>query len=168
MEYMTSPPLQSNSPPAADATLGRIIVYERCGQWAIAMRRDLQGAGVDIVETRSLGHCRQALSAAPGSFLVAEMTPSNVESVFRLAASLTREFPLARLAVVTSPGLAPYEWLLREAGAVHCVSSPRHIAPLAQIALRHLASLPPPQQTLVERIWSSLPWGDGRGEGKKG
>jgi hypothetical protein len=163
---MTSPALQSNLPPSADGTVGHIIVYERCGQWALAMRRDLQGAGVAVLETRSLAHCHQALSAAPGSFLVAEMTPANVEGVFRLAASLAREFPLARLAVVTAPGLAPCQWLLREAGAVHYVSSPRHTGPLAQIALRHLAGLPPPQKTLVERIWSSLPWGERRGKGE--
>ena len=69
-----------------------------------------------------------------------------------------REFPMARLAVVADRGLAGHEWLMREAGAVHFVCSPRQVGTLAQLACRHLAQVPPPQQSLAERIWASLPW----------
>ena len=51
---------------------------------------------------------------------------------------------MARLAVVADRSLAGYEWLMREAGAVHFVCSPRQVGPLAQLACRHLAQVPPP------------------------
>ena len=56
--------------------------------------------------------------------------------------------------------LAPYERLAQEAGAVHFTCSPRRLGPLAALAIRHLAGIPLPQQTLAERIWASLPWGE--------
>jgi hypothetical protein len=48
---------------------------------------------------------------------------------------------------------------MREAGAVHFVDSVRHVGLLARLACRHLAQVPPPQQTLTELIWAGLPWG---------
>ena len=49
---------------------------------------------------------------------------------------------------------------LREAGAVHFLCSPRGVGLLARLACRHLAQIPSPPQTLTERIWTSLPWGE--------
>ena len=71
-----------------------------------------------------------------------------------------REFPAARLAVVADRSLADYEWLMREAG--RSISSARRdrSAPLAQLACRHLAQVPPPPQSLTERIWTNLPWSE--------
>ena len=51
------------------------------------------------------------------------------------------------------------EWLMREAGAIHFLCSPRRVGPLAQMACRHLVQVPPLQQNITERIWASLPWG---------
>ena len=53
---------------------------------------------------------------------------------------------------------SPLSWLMREAGAVHFVDSVRQVGLLARLACRHLAQVPPPQQTLTERIWAGLPW----------
>ena len=47
---------------------------------------------------------------------------------------------------------------MREAGAVDFVSSVRQVGLLARLACRHLAQVPPPQQSLTERIWAGLPW----------
>ena len=69
------------------------------------------------------------------------------------------------MAVVADRQWADYEWLMREAGAVHFVCSPRRVGPLAQLACRHLAQVPPPQQSLTERIWAALPWGGIEGLG---
>jgi hypothetical protein len=63
---------------------------------------------------------------------------------------------------------SPLSWLVREAGAVHFVDSVRQVGLLARLAWRHLAQVPPPQQTLTERIWAGLPWGEGRGERGRG
>ena len=57
-----------------------------------------------------------------------------------------------------APLPSPLSWLVREAGAVHVVDSVRQVELLARLACRHLAQVPPPQQTLTERIWAGLPW----------
>ena len=76
-----------------------------------------------------------------------------------------RDYPLARWAAVAARPLAHWQWLLREAGAVDFVVSPRRLGPLAQAICRHLASVPPPPQSLTERIWAGLPWEEEEGLG---
>ncbi|MGA2065285.1 MAG: hypothetical protein ABSG86_09955 [Thermoguttaceae bacterium] len=138
---------------------GRLIVCERSGQWAAALRRELADAGLRVWETRSLADAWEALAATPAAFLVLELLGANAEPLLGRMAWLGRDFPRSRAAVVASRRLAAYESLAREAGAVHFACSLRHLAPLARMIVRHLAELPPPQQTLLERIWASLPWG---------
>jgi ActR/RegA family two-component response regulator len=145
------PPTYENSSAA------KLIVCERRGRWAAALRRELAEAGVRVWETRTLADCRDELVANPASFAVVELG-TNLNGLLRLLARWPRRFPLARLAVVADRAQAGYEWLLREAGAVHFLSSPREVAVLARLACRHLAEMPPPQQTLAERIWAGLPW----------
>ena len=47
---------------------GRLIVCERSGTWAAALRRELAEAGVGLGETRSLVECWESLAAATASF----------------------------------------------------------------------------------------------------
>ena len=136
----------------------KLIVCERSGRWAVALRRELAEAGVRVWETRTLADCRDELVANPASFAVIELG-TNLGGLLRLLVRQPRQFPAARLAVVTDRAEADYEWLLREAGAVHFLCSPRQVAVLARLACRHLADVPPPQQSFAERIWMSLPWG---------
>jgi len=137
----------------------RLVVCERTGTWAVALRRELDER-VRVHETRSLGQCWQVLADAPASFLVVELTDDNVDALLERLIWHQRDFPLARLAVVAERGLAAYEWLVREAGAVHFCCSPRRLKPLADLACRHLELIPSARQTLVERIWAELPWGE--------
>jgi hypothetical protein len=143
---------------AFESSAAKLIVCERTGRWAVALRRELAEAGVRVWETRTLADCRDELVENPASFAVVELG-KNVAGLLRLLASQPRRFSAARLAVVTDRAQADYQWLLREAGAVHFLCSPRQVALLARLACRHLAQVPPPQQTLAERIWTSLPWG---------
>ncbi len=99
------------------------------------------------------------LAERPCSFVVVELTSSVTDELLERMARLTVEFPKVRVAVVADRSMTDYQWLMREAGAVHFTCSPRRLAPLAQTASRHLARVPVPQQSLTERIWSSLPWG---------
>jgi len=142
--------------PGADTA--RLVVCERTGRWAVALRRELAGAGVRLREARNLADCWEGLAASPASFLVIELRASTLEELLRFTARLQQDFPIARLAVVADRRLAAYEWLMREAGAVHFTCSPRQLGPLARLACRHLAQVPTPPQTLTERIWASLPW----------
>jgi hypothetical protein len=135
----------------------RLVVSERSGRWAVAVRRELAGAGVRVWETRSLADCWDELAKSPASFLIMELVRDPVPLLQRLA-SLPRAFPAARAAVVSQRSMADYEWLLREAGAVHYLCSPRNVAPLARMACRHLAQVPLPPQSPTERVWAALPW----------
>ncbi|MEN6458886.1 MAG: hypothetical protein ABFC63_08140 [Thermoguttaceae bacterium] len=139
----------------------RLIVCERTGRWAIALRRELADAGVRVWETRTLAGCLEEMAASPASFVVLEID-SEPSGVLQLLARQQRDFPAARLAIACDSSYAAYEPLTREAGAVHFVDSPRRAGLLARLACRHLAQTPSPRQSLTESIWSSLPWTDRR------
>ena len=136
----------------------RLIVCERSGQWSSALRAELAGAGIRLWECRSLPEAWDALAQTPAAFLIAEVARENLEDLLRRMAWFSCDFPRGRIAVVGRRSMARFEWLLREAGAVHFLASPRRLRSLAGIVIRHLARVPPPQQTMVERIWASLPW----------
>ena len=144
-----------------NSAAAKLLVYERAGRWAVALRRDLAASGVRVWETRSLADCRQELLENPASFVVVELE-KDIGGVLRFLALQQRRFPAARLAVAADRSLAECEAALREAGAVHFLCSPRGTAVLARLACRHLAEIPVPPQTLTDRIWASLPWGERR------
>ena len=146
----------------------RVIVGERSGRWAVALRREL-GPAVRVYEARSVAECWESLAQAPRSLLVVELTPGNLESLLERMARRERQFPRARVAVVADRRLADYAWLLGEAGAVVFVTSPRRLTGLAELARRHLAAQPEPPAGTTERIWAGLPWKEharGRGASK--
>lgn len=169
----------------------RVIVCERSGQWAVALRAavghvfnvpgTMQSCPVGhvsnvrgtmqscptyvprpgsprVCETRSLAECRQELARRPSSFVVAELTPSIVDGLVDLLAGLPRQFPLAAVAVVAERSLADHEPLVREAGAVHFVASPRETDALARLACRHLERAASPRRSVGETILAGLPW----------
>jgi hypothetical protein len=142
----------------AGAAAARLIVCEASGRWAAALRRELAAAEVRVYETRSLADCWTMLAESPASLLVVELSPGGAAALLQRTVRLERDFPLARVAVVADRPLAGYEWLLREAGAVHFLCLPRQCGPLADLACRHLAQAPSPPRSLGEQIWAGLPW----------
>ena len=131
--------------PSEGAAAGRLLVCERGGQWAGALRRELAPSGVEVHETRSLAECWDALAASPASFLVVELTRAGAEELLGRLARRERDFPWAEVAVVAARALAQWQWLVREAGAVHFTCSPRQLGVLAELACRHLAGVPRPR-----------------------
>src|SRR5262249_28070256 len=136
----------------------RLIVCERTTFWAAALRRLLSECEIQVRQTRSLDECRKELAAAPASLVVLELSPGNVLGVLQCLTDWNGEFPLARPVVVAERGLAAFEWLVREAGAVDFISSPRRLGFLAGIARRHAERLPVSLSDPAEQIWSTLPW----------
>jgi hypothetical protein len=63
--------------------------------------------------------------------------------------------------VVAQRGLEPFEWVLREAGAVHVQFSPRSLAATARLILRHIECAPPTELDFREAIWRRLPFDTG-------
>ena len=152
-------PTPDPAAPSREAGPARLIVCEREGRWAVALRRDLPRPEVLLHETRSVEECWEALARWPASFVVVELTRANATAVLERMAWLERDFPLAGVAVVADRALGFCEWLIREAGAVHFTVSPRGLGPLGCLAVRHLDAAPPLRRPLTERIWASLPWG---------
>jgi hypothetical protein len=149
--------LPEESPPQTPPT-ARLIVCERTGEWSAGLRVELAESGVRLWECRRLAEAWTALAESPGSLVIAEVRRENLAELLQRLIWLDRDFPLARAVVVADRGLARYEWLLREAGAVHFLASPRKLAPLVRLAARHIASVPVPEQSLAEQIWATLPW----------
>jgi DNA-binding response OmpR family regulator len=144
----------------------RLIVCEQTGRWAVALGRELPES-LRAHETRSVPACWEMLAEGPAGFVVIELTAGNVDAVLSRMARFERDFPLARVAVVAARSMASYRWLLREAGAVDFVTSPRRLAALADAACRHLDQAPRGPQSQTERIWAKLPWAaSGSGSGK--
>ncbi len=137
----------------------RLIVCEQRGRWAAWLRRELVPVGVGLTETRLLADCWEVLDRLPASFLVLELSRANAGELLRRLEWLSRDYPAAQAAVVADRSLIACQWLVREAGAVHFLCSPRRVRLLAETACRHLAQAPAPPQDLADRIWSSLPWG---------
>jgi hypothetical protein len=141
------------------ASPARLIVCERTGRWAVMLRRELADSGIRVWETRTLDECWTELATSPASFVVLELG-SDAGGLLDRMIRQPRQFPMARLAVVADRPLTEYEWLMREAGAVHFACSPRQVGTLAQLACRHLAQVPAAPQSLTEQVWASLPWGE--------
>jgi hypothetical protein len=135
----------------------RLIVSEKRGGWAAALRREVAQR---VYETRSLAACWRELADWPHSFLVLELTVENSEELTRRLADLGREFPGAVAVVVMERRLRGWQWLVRESGAAHAVVSPRCLRPVAQMARRHLAAAPDLELPPAQRILADLPWSD--------
>lgn len=140
----------------------RLIIAERFGGWATAIRIELAETGVRLWEVGPRPKVPSLLAGAPASFLILELTVKNPPRLLDMLAQIQRDWSDTRAAVVADRSLAQWERLMREAGAVHFLVSPRKLAPLVKLACRHLAAAPTLRQTLSERIWSSLPWGEAK------
>ena len=136
----------------------KVILCEKSGHWAAALRRALGDEPVSIIETRSLSQCEEALVAAPVSLVAIEATSKTLESLVQLIARARIEFPFARVVTLLDNGLDQAEPILREAGAIELFKSLREAPSLAQLAQRHLALTPLAGKSVHEAIAEQLPW----------
>ncbi|MBC8868552.1 MAG: hypothetical protein H8E44_04005 [Planctomycetes bacterium] len=138
----------------------RILVCEKTGSWAAALRRVLSSTQHRVRETRSLAECWRELEQGPASLVALELTRENGEALVRRLLDLSRCFPRARAIVLGRRVLEPFEGLVREAGAAHVLLSPRGVSGAARLIERHMAQAPREQLTFRQSIWSRLPWGN--------
>lgn len=140
------------------ATLAKLIVCEKTGRWAVALRQVLAAESLPVFETRSLPDCWEELAASPASFIALEATTANVQRVAEWIVGLRQDFPAARTVVLADRKLQSCETLLREAGAIQVLYSPRELASVSKLIGRHIALVPQKSQTPREQIWDRLPW----------
>lgn len=136
----------------------RLIVLERSGHWAGALRREWSELEDRLRETRHREGALELLQEAPASILLCEVTAANLEALAIWWSRLAIEFPRARLAIVADRQLADAESFWRELGAVAYVHSARQLAGAARVIRRHLSRYPSPDRTWRETLFDRLPW----------
>jgi hypothetical protein len=135
-----------------------LIVCERSGNWAAALRQSAGACRLPLRETRSFSECREVLARAPASPLAIELAAPRIDEALDLLAELPVIFPRAAAVVLAERALSDYEWLAREFGAVAFLASPRDLRPIVRLARRHLAAAPAVEGGLTEQILAQLPW----------
>jgi hypothetical protein len=135
-----------------------LIFSERSGAWCTALRRLLAEGTAEILQTRSLAECRQALTSRPASLLVVEASAETLPALVTWLARLSSDFPRAQVAVVADRAIAEHRFEMHEAGAFAVITSRRALRPLADAARIFFASQPTAEMSLTERVWNSLPW----------
>lgn len=142
----------------ANELAAKCVVCERTGRWAAALRGELRDSGIRIYETRSLDDCETLISDSPASLAIVELTAGDAVQTAETVSKWNAAHPRMRIVVVADRDQVEHEWLMREAGAIHFLVSPRRVNLVAQLVHRHFAQVPAPQLSALERIWASLPW----------
>jgi hypothetical protein len=138
----------------------QLIVCERSGAWAAALGQLLAGHEVRMRQTRSLAECQKELTTAPNSFVALELTAENAAAVVELLWASGRNHPQATCVALAAGEGAAFEWMVREAGAAHVVTSRRDLPEVAKMVRRHCSRVPGRRASIQEQIWASLPWSD--------
>ena len=155
----------------------QVIVLECDGHWAAALRHEFAHArqhklrsdsspasneAVRVIEIRSWDETWRRLAQEPAALVTAELTDTNLDSVLAALSRMNRQFPQAAMLILTNRRLVPYRRLLREAGALHFVASPRRLDEVVEIVLRRCTRLPAAISSgvRVDEILADLPWTD--------
>ncbi|HTN74087.1 MAG TPA: hypothetical protein VL096_02525 [Pirellulaceae bacterium] len=156
---MTTFSLRSTTPSAAWPPTAGLVVCEKSGQWAQAWRREL-GSGTRVVEARFVDDAWQQLQRFPHGALAMELRAEQSPQLVALLARVQAERPhVLCVAHLTSESPA-WELLLREAGALAIIASPRRMATAVTMLHKHLARAPQPNLSFREAIWRQLPWSE--------
>jgi hypothetical protein len=140
----------------------QLIVYEKTGKWASALRRELDQRFVDrLFETRLLGHCEEQVNAHPCSITAIEQTWNNYDSVLLLLDRIHREIPTARTIVLDNTRDSQIVCMNQVAGAIHVTDSKLRLRHAARLIQRHFARFPATSSQFEELV-RRLPWGDGQ------
>ena len=109
-------------------------------------------------ETRSWAACLREVQARPAALVALEISPENAEAACGRVAHVTQRFPRVRVVLLADRKLRPFEWLLREAGAVEVLFSLGDLPRLQPLLRRFCDQMPSSQTDFRDRIWSRLPW----------
>ncbi len=134
----------------------RLILCEKSGRWAAWLRRLGAGESRWIVETRSLPQLHRELGEHPASLCGIEASGRNVGQLMQSIVRIRDDFPAAGIVVLCGNETAAYEESIREAGAAHVITSPRHVDPLIRFWRKHCRHHPPREESLMDRILASV------------
>jgi len=136
----------------------RLVVCEKSGRWAAALRRELSAVGPRVHETRHVDDAWHELRIARASFVVLEASRPRLAAVVHWLTQLGRVYPRARALIVGGAELEAAEWLLREAGALAVHVALADPAIVVRLARRHLAEFPSADRSWRQQCFDRLPW----------
>jgi hypothetical protein len=135
-----------------------LILCEKTGHWATALRVIAPPQQPALVETRSLSAAQTALVDASASVVAVHATPDNLTSVVAVMQEALREYPLARFVGLLGPEDTALDVVLREAGAIDVIASVLDLPRLTQLAERHAARVPKGEVPVAELVQARMPW----------
>jgi hypothetical protein len=138
-----------------------LIVLERDGHWAAALRREFDDGVFPIVEARSWDEMWQVVDKMPAALVAVELSAADPERMLVALSRIERRHPQAALIVLADRRLAPYRDLFLEAGALHFITSPRRLNGIRGILRRRAARFPASAVgDRLEEIRNNLPWSE--------
>lgn len=140
--------------------ISRLIVCEKTNHWAVALRGVLWGSGIRVYETRHWAECWQELASTPATLLALELRSTNLEETVRGLAESRRCYPRSGAVVLTRREMRDCEWVLREAGALAVVFSPRDLPPLVRLAKYFCKQPSASSASFRDWVWDRIPWND--------
>jgi hypothetical protein len=143
---------------AATSQNAGLVVLASPATWGRWWRRELSQPW-PLCEVQTHDQAWRQLQAWPHGALALELWPQSAPQTVQLLARLALQRPHVLCLAHLAPELADWELLLREAGAVDVLCSPRRMRSAAALVDRHLARAPSPPRSLSEQIRAKLPWG---------
>ena len=142
-------------------TRGQLILCEQAEKWLAGMRRQCErhrppAQWVRVGQVRSLDDARSMLDRWPESLLAIEVTTDRFARILEAVPPLTRCFPRMIWIALDASALGAASRGLREAGALHVAASPRDLAPVIDLAVRHLRPPPLPHSWMTDPIREQL------------
>ncbi len=128
--------------PIAPPLTAPLIICEAKPSWSVAWRRALRGMAVEVIETRAIVHCEEALQQYPQAIVGIEVTAASLARTLPAIERLRRKFPSAEFLVFAERKLSSAELFLRDAGAFHVLYSRREVPAAVRFVRRHVLSPP--------------------------
>lgn len=133
-----------------------IVVCEKSGEWARQFGR--LGCSDRILETRSREDCLHAIQTHAGCLAAVEVDSEACQRAAKWVWTVQQRHRQTAILVMIPPGFDELGWCLREAGAVHVITSTLDLRRSKRLIKRHLRRIRELPLSLEERIWNNLPW----------
>ena len=140
-----------------------LILFERSGRWATALRRHGIVDRCRLNECRSLAELVEQMNSLTAPLVGLELNAASVDRVIAWLARGPATVGSSVVIVFSDRSLRGYELLCREAGAAHFVASELEVLHLKRLVDRYLslpafAKLNDAELSPTARILASLPW----------
>jgi len=136
----------------------RAVLFVGCVKAGAARRNAPPSQKTQIIETRSLPGCEEALAASPASCVAIEITAANLEPTLEVIRRVAAHYPNALVVALLSPDTLAAAPLLREAGAIDVAASALDAPRLIRLAQRHHRQAPTEPLTARQFVAERLPW----------